>query len=47
VIRFTPQPLYPWGKNSKYLLDRRLVGPKASLDNVENRKFLTLPGLEL
>jgi hypothetical protein len=23
------------------------VGPRASLDNVERRKFLTLPGLEL
>jgi hypothetical protein len=23
------------------------MGPKAGLDNVEKRKFLTLPGLEL
>jgi hypothetical protein len=23
------------------------VGPRAGLDDVENRKFLTLPGLEL
>jgi hypothetical protein len=25
----------------------RWVGPRASLDDVEKRKFLTLPGLEL
>jgi len=23
-----PQPLYPWGKNSQYPLDRRLGGPQ-------------------
>jgi hypothetical protein len=28
-------------------LDRRLGGPRADLDDVEKRKFLILPGLEL
>jgi hypothetical protein len=36
VVSFTSQPLYPRGKS-----------PRARLDDVEKRKFLTLPGLEL
>jgi hypothetical protein len=28
-------------------LDRRLGGPQSQLDDLEKRKFLTLPGLEL
>jgi hypothetical protein len=36
VVSFTPWPLYPWGKSLRY-----------PLDNVEKRKFLTLPRLEL
>jgi hypothetical protein len=35
------------GKVLRYPLDRRLVGPRVSLDDVEKRKFLNLPGLEL
>jgi hypothetical protein len=29
VVSFTPQPLYPQGKSSWYLLDRRLGGPQS------------------
>jgi hypothetical protein len=36
VVSFTPLPLYSRGKGSRY-----------PLDDVEKRKFLTLPGLEL
>jgi hypothetical protein len=42
-----PRPLYPWGKSPWYPLDRRLGGPQSHLDDVEKRKFFTLPGLEL
>jgi hypothetical protein len=28
VVSFTLQPLYPQGKSSRYLLDRRLGGPQ-------------------
>jgi hypothetical protein len=37
--RFTPEPLYP--------LDRRWVGPRAGLDDVEKRKILLQTGLKL
>jgi hypothetical protein len=47
VIGFTPRPLNPRGNSSWYTFDRRLVDPRASLDDVEKRKFLNLPGLEL
>jgi hypothetical protein len=40
--RFTPR-----GKSPPSALDRRLGGPRAGLDDIEKRKFLTLPGLEL
>jgi hypothetical protein len=46
VISFTAWPLYPQGKIPQYPLDKRLGGPRASLD-MEKRKFLTLPGLKL
>jgi len=26
VVSFKPQPLYSWGKNPQYLLDRKLRG---------------------
>jgi hypothetical protein len=39
VVSFTPPPLYP--------LEKSWVDPSAGLDDVEKRKFLTLPGLEL
>jgi hypothetical protein len=42
VISFTPLALYPGERTPG-----GWVGPRASLDNVEKRKFLTLPGLEL
>jgi hypothetical protein len=47
VISFTPRPLYHRGKSPRYPLDRSWAGPKGGLDDVEKRKFLTLPGLEL
>jgi hypothetical protein len=40
--RFTPGERAP-----RYPLNKRLVDPRAGLDNVEKRKLLTLPGLEL
>jgi hypothetical protein len=46
VVSFTPRPLYPPGKESPYPLDRWLGDPIAGLDNVVNRKFLTLAGME-
>jgi hypothetical protein len=47
VVSFTPWSLYPRGKRPRYPLGRKLGGPRASLDNLERRKFLTLLGLEL
>jgi hypothetical protein len=41
VVSFTPRPLYLWHWIGS------LVGPTAGIDDVEKRKFLTLPGLEL
>jgi hypothetical protein len=46
VVSFTPQPLYPRGKSTRYPLDRRLGGPQNRSGYVKKRKFLTLPGLE-
>jgi hypothetical protein len=40
VVNFMLRSLYPRGKNPRYPLDRRL-------DNMEKRRFLTLPELEL
>jgi hypothetical protein len=34
--------LYPRGKDPRYPLDRRLVGPRASLDAEARRKILCL-----
>jgi hypothetical protein len=42
----SPTSLAP-RKEPRYPLDRRLSGPKTGLDDMEKRKFLTLPGLEL
>jgi hypothetical protein len=47
VVSLTPWPLYTQGKSPRYPLGRRLMGPRTGLDDVEKRKFLTLPGLEL
>jgi hypothetical protein len=41
VVGFTPRPLYP-----RYPIDR-FGGPRAGLDDMEKRIFLTLLGLEL
>jgi hypothetical protein len=38
-------PLYPWGKSFFYPLDR--VVPRAGMDDVEKRKFMTLAGIKL
>jgi hypothetical protein len=47
VVSFTPRPLYP----RERALGTHLIGgwaaSRAGLDDVEKRKFLTLPGLEL
>jgi hypothetical protein len=37
----------PPRKEPQYPLNRKLGGPQSSLDDVEKRKFLTLPRLEL
>jgi hypothetical protein len=48
VVSFTPWWLYSQGESPRYPLDRRLwVSPRAGLDDVEKRKFLILPVLEL
>jgi hypothetical protein len=31
VVSFTPRPLYPQGKNTRYLLDRRMGGPRCEI----------------
>jgi hypothetical protein len=47
VVSFTPQPLYPRerGPGTHWIAD--WVDPRAFLDDVEERQFLNLPGLEL
>jgi hypothetical protein len=47
VVSFTPLRLYPRGKSPGTHCIWGLVDPRATLDDVEKRKFLTLPGLEL
>jgi hypothetical protein len=42
-----PRPLNPRGKAPGTHWIEGLVDPRAGLDEVEKRKFLTLPGLEL
>jgi hypothetical protein len=44
VVSFTPRPLYPRVKEPP---GTHWVGPRSGLDDVEKRKFLTLPGLEI
>jgi hypothetical protein len=46
MVRYTPRPLYPRGKSPCTHWIGRWVGPRTGLDDVENRKFLTLPELE-
>jgi hypothetical protein len=47
VVSVTPRSLYPLGKGSGTHLIGGWLYPRAGLDDVEKRKFLTLPGLEL
>lgn len=47
VVVFTPQLLYPWGKNPWYPFDRRLGGPQYQSEWCGEEKILPLPGLEL
>jgi hypothetical protein len=47
VIHFTPLPLYPRGKSPPFHWIGGWVAPRNGLDDVEKRKFLTLPGLEI
>jgi hypothetical protein len=47
VVSFTALPLYPGGKETSTHWIGGWVGPRAGLDDVKKKKFLTLPGLEL
>jgi hypothetical protein len=47
MVGFNPRPLYPRGKASVTHWMGGSVDPRAGPDDVEKRKFLTLPGLEL
>jgi hypothetical protein len=47
VVSFTPRPPYPPGEIPGANLIGSWVRPRAGLDDVEKRKFLTLPALEL
>jgi hypothetical protein len=40
VVSFTPLPLYPRGKNPRYLLDRRLGGPQSRSGRHGEEKIL-------
>jgi hypothetical protein len=43
VVSFTARLLYPRGKSPRYPFDRRLGGPRDGLDDMEKRKYSTLP----
>jgi hypothetical protein len=47
VVSFTPLTYYPRGKSPGAHWIGGWVNPRAVLDDVEKRKFLTLPELEL
>jgi hypothetical protein len=47
VISFKPRQLYRQGKRPGTTWTGSWVDPRARLDEVEKRIFLTLPGLEL
>jgi hypothetical protein len=47
VVSFTPRPLYPGERAPGTRYIRGWVDPRTGLDDVEKRKFLTLPRLEL
>jgi hypothetical protein len=46
VVSFTPRPLHPRERAPGTHCIGGWVDPRAGLDDMENRKFLTLPGLE-
>jgi hypothetical protein len=46
MFSFTPWPIYPWVKSADTNWIGDWVGPRAGLDAVENRKILSLPGIE-
>jgi hypothetical protein len=46
VTSFTPRPLYPRGKIDTHCTGG-LADPRAVLDDLEKRKFLPLPGLDV
>jgi len=37
VVSFTPQPLYPWGTDPRYPLNRRLSGPHSRSGHGEEK----------
>jgi hypothetical protein len=45
VVSFTPLPLYPGKRSPRTHWIGGWVDLRAGLDNVEEKKFLTLPGL--
>jgi hypothetical protein len=47
MVSYTPLPLYPRERASGTYWIGGWVDPRAGLDDVEKRKFLNLPGLEL
>jgi hypothetical protein len=47
VVSFTTRPLYPGERAPGIHWIGVWVDPRAGLDDVEKRKFLTLPGLKL
>jgi hypothetical protein len=47
VVSFTLRPLYSRGKSPRYALNRRLGWLQSRLDDLQKRKLLTLPGLDL
>jgi hypothetical protein len=46
-MSFTPQPLYRRRKSPRYSLDRRLVGPRTVLDDVDKRENLQDANIDL
>jgi hypothetical protein len=47
LVSFTPRPLHPRERATGTHCIGGWVDPRAGLDDMEQRKFLTLPGLEL
>jgi hypothetical protein len=47
VVSFTPRPFYPQGRSPGTHWIGGWVGFRDGLDDVEKRRFLTLPGIKL